>query len=321
MSAEEAIKEKDAGNAAYKKKDFEIAHKHYDKAIELDPHNISFLTNKAAAYYEENKCTECIAVCERAVELGREHRADYKIIAKALGRIGSAYAKLEKPDQALVYYNKSLSEFRDPAILSKKNDIQKIVKEMERKAYINPELAVEEKNKGNACFKSGDFPTAIKHYTEALKRDPDNAVLYSNRAACYTKLMEFQMAVSDCEKCNEKDPSNIKGYIRKGAALTAMRELGRAAKAYEEAMRLDPSNEEAKQGYIMASRQSNANPEERRKQAMNDPEIQAILSDPGMRLILEQMSQDPKSAQEHLKNTDVRDKIMKLVDSGIVQMR
>lgn len=41
-----------------------------------------------------------------------------------------------------------------------------------------------------------------------------------------------------------------------------------------------------------------SNPEEARKKALNDPEIQAILNDPAMRLILEQMSQDPKSAQE-----------------------
>jgi len=54
---------------------------------------------------------------------------------------------------------------------------------------------------------------------------------------------------------------------------------------------------------------------------MNDPEVQAILSDPGMRLILEQMQNDPKSAGEHLKNPDVKAKLMKLVDSGIVQMR
>jgi stress-induced-phosphoprotein 1 len=167
----------------------------------------------------------------------------------------------------------------------------------------------------------GDWPTAIQHYTEALKRDPNNAVLYSNRAACFIKLMEFQMAIGDCDKCIEKDPKNVKGYIRKGAALTAIHEAGRAARAYEEAMRLDPKNEEARQGYILASRSSNANPEEKRKQAMNDPEIQAILGDPGMRLILEQMSNDPKSAQEHLKNEEVREKLMKLVDAGIVQMR
>ena len=43
----QAVEEKERGNAAYKKRDFIIALEHYDKAIELDPTNVTFLTNKA----------------------------------------------------------------------------------------------------------------------------------------------------------------------------------------------------------------------------------------------------------------------------------
>lgn len=42
----EALKEKEAGNAAYKARDFQNAIAHYDKAIELDDSDISFLTNR-----------------------------------------------------------------------------------------------------------------------------------------------------------------------------------------------------------------------------------------------------------------------------------
>ncbi len=41
-----AQKEKEAGNAAYKARKFEEAVAHYDKAIELDETDISFLTNR-----------------------------------------------------------------------------------------------------------------------------------------------------------------------------------------------------------------------------------------------------------------------------------
>lgn len=43
----QALKEKDAGNEAYKKKDFQKALEHYDKAIEIDPANMTFYSNKA----------------------------------------------------------------------------------------------------------------------------------------------------------------------------------------------------------------------------------------------------------------------------------
>ena len=47
LTLAQALGEKDKGNAAYKKKDFTAALEHYDRAIELDPDNITFLTNKA----------------------------------------------------------------------------------------------------------------------------------------------------------------------------------------------------------------------------------------------------------------------------------
>ena len=44
--------------------------------------------------------------------------------------------------------------------------------------------------------------------------------------------------------------------------------------------------------------QENSDPEAVRKRAMENPEIQAILADPAMRLILEQMQKDPNALRE-----------------------
>ncbi|KAI3422130.1 Hsp90 cochaperone [Globodera pallida] len=321
MASEQALKAKERGNEAYKKKDFATAHKHYDEAIKLCPTNITFYSNKAAVFFEEGKFDECIEMCNKAVEVGRENRADYSLMAKAYARMANCYKMKKDLKQALHFYEKALSECRDPDIVKKHKELEKEVKELENKAYIDPELSDKEKNMGNEFFKKGDYPGAMKHYNEAIRRNPQNAVLYSNRAACFTKLMEFQRAIDDCDLCLKKDPTFVKAYIRKGAALSAMREYGRAQRAYEDALQLDPTNREAREGLHTCMRSNDENPEKARERAMQDPEVQEILRDPGMRVLLEQMSQDPNAAREHLQNKDIFRKLMKLQEAGIIQMR
>ena len=78
----QALAEKELGNTAYKSKQFEAALQHYDRALELDPSNVALYTNKAAVYFEQQAWDRCLELCDQAVEAGREHHADYKLIAR-----------------------------------------------------------------------------------------------------------------------------------------------------------------------------------------------------------------------------------------------
>lgn len=313
-----ALQEKDLGNEYYKKKDFENALKHYQKAIQHDPTDITFYTNIAAVYFEQKEYEKCIKECEKAIEIGRENRADFKLIAKAFTRIGNAYKKMEQWKLAKTYYEKSMSEHRTPEIKTLLSEVERKISEEEKKAYIDPVKAEQEKELGNEYFKKGDYSTAVKHYTEAIKRNPDDPKLYSNRAACYTKLAAFDLGLKDCDQCCKLDPKFIKGWIRKGKILQGMQQSSKALSAYQKALELDPSNAEALDGYRQCSTQLHSNPEEVRKRAMADPEVQSILRDPAMRCILEQMQQDPQALQDHLKNPDIAAKIQKLLESGLI---
>lgn len=316
----QALIQKDLGNDCYKKKEFDNAITHYEKAIEFDPTDITFYTNMAAVFFEQKEYEKCIKECEKAIEIGRENRADFKLIAKAFTRIGNAYKKMEQWKLAKTYFEKSMSEHRTPEIKTLLSEVERRIVEEERKAYIDPVKAEQEKELGNEYFKKGDYSTAVKHYTEAIKRNPDDSKLYSNRAACYTKLAAFDLGLKDCEQCCKLDPKFIKGWIRKEKILQGMQQPSKALTAYQKALELDPSNAEALEGYRSCSTQLNSNPEEVRKRAMSDPEVQQILRDPAMRCILEQMQQDPHALQDHLKNPEIAAKIQKLLESGLIAL-
>lgn len=330
----EAQKEKEAGNAAYKKKDFDTAIQHYSKALELDDEDVSFLTNRAAVYLEMGKYEDCIKDCDKAVERGRELRADYKMIARALTRKGTAMGKTAKCSKdyepVIETYQKALTEHRNPDTLKKLNEAEKAKKELEQQEYFDPNLADEEREKGNEYFKQQKYPEAIKHYTESIKRNPKNPKAYSNRAACYTKLGAMPEGLKDAEKCIELDPTFTKGYTRKGAVQFFMKEYEKALETYQEGLKHDANNQELLEGVRSCVRQINrtsrgdVTPEElkeRQAKAMADPEIQNILQDPVMRQVLVDFQDNPKAAQEHTKNPGVMDKIQKLISAGIVQMK
>ncbi|XP_014663578.1 PREDICTED: stress-induced-phosphoprotein 1-like [Priapulus caudatus] len=317
---EQAVKEKQLGNEAYKKKDFETALSHYARAIELNPTDISFYTNRAAVYYEQLHYDNCIKECEKAVEVGRESRADFKLIAKALGRIGNAYMKKEDYHKAATYFDKSLAEHRTTDALHRRQQAEKMRKETEAKAYINPEKSLEAKEQGNGFFKVGNYPDALKMYTEAILRNPEDSKLYSNRAACYTKLAEFNLGLKDCDMAIKLEPTFVRAYLRKANILMGLKNMSDAAKTFQKAIELDQNCQEALEGYKKCMMTTN-DPEEVKKRAMADPEIQKILADPAMRMILEQMQRDPRALEEHLKNPDVAQKIEKLFTSGLIQIR
>lgn len=77
-----------------------------------------------------------------------------------------------------------------------------------------------------------------------------------------------------------------------------MQQPAKAIAAFQKALDLDPSNSEALNGYRSCAAGGADDPQQVRARAMADPEVQSILRDPAMRLILEQMQNDPRALQE-----------------------
>ncbi|PYI16703.1 TPR-like protein [Aspergillus violaceofuscus CBS 115571] len=274
---EAADAEKKLGNDFYKKRDFDGAIEHYNKAWELHK-DITYLNNLGAAKFEKGDLQGAIETCQKAVEEGRELRADFK--AKA-----------------------------------------------EKEAYVDPAEAEKARELGQAKFQEGDWPAAVDAFTEMTKRAPEDPRGFSNRAAALIKLMAFPQAVQDCDEATKRDPKFIRAYMRKAQALVAMKEYNKALDVCTEASEHDDgthAREIEQQQQKCLDAQFSARAGETEQQTMeriqNDPEIMSILQDPIMQTILQQAKSDPAALQEHMKNSQVRMKIQKLMAAGVIRM-
>lgn len=327
----EAEAAKAQGNTLYKQRKFDEAIEQYNKAWELHK-DITFLNNRAAAEFEKGDYDAAIATCELAVEEGRSLRADYKLIAKSFARLGNCFLKKDDLELAAKYFDKSLTEHRTPDVLAKLRSTQKEIKVREAALYIDPEKAEEARLLGKEYFTKGDWPNAVKAYTEMVKRAPDDARGYSNRAAALAKLMSFPDAVEDCNKAIAKDPTFIRAYIRKANAQLAMKEYSHVIETLTEAREKDQELNGGKnvaeidQLYNKAASQrfsaiEGETPEQTMERVSRDPEIVSILQDPVMQGILGQARENPAALQDHMRNPAVSKKINTLIAAGVIRTR
>jgi stress-induced-phosphoprotein 1 len=322
-----AVAKKNEGNELYKAKDFGAAIIAYDEAIALDPKNMTFVSNKAAVYFTQRKWDECIAICDEAFAVGKEHFAPYEDKAKALTRKGKAYQMKGELATAIEIFKESLLEHQDKATerLLKTLELEK--RKADTLAYQNPELAEEAKQRGNDFFREREYGPAVTAYEEAVKRSPKDAPIRNNLAAALCKLMDFNGAKKHVDVALEIDPKYVKAWARKGDIAVLMKENHKALEAYRKGLALEPENKACMEGAMKVTQMINAGSanmtdEEKKERAahgMADPEIQNILTDPVIRQVLQDFNDNPSAAQAAMRDPGVSSKIEKLIAAGVVQ--
>lgn len=195
----EAIKNE--GNEFYKKRQFAQAIQKYDEALKLEENEINYINNKATVYFEMKDYDKCIEMCDLAIKKSSEGYYDYQKLGKALARKAGAKLALQEFDEAIELYKSSLLENNDPNVKDALKKAERFKREDEERKMIDPVKAEEHMNAGKELFMAGNFPGAVKEFTEGIRRNPNSTALYSNRSIAYIKLMEFAYALKDAEKC------------------------------------------------------------------------------------------------------------------------
>lgn len=110
IAKKEAEGLKAKGNEFYKKRDFEKALDFYQQAIDKDPEEITYYSNKAAVYFEMKDFDKCIEQCDKALETVKAGNYDYVKVAKAMARKANALLQQNKVDESIELYQKALLE-------------------------------------------------------------------------------------------------------------------------------------------------------------------------------------------------------------------
>lgn len=114
---EQAEGEKKLGTENYKKRQFDVAIEHYDKAWSMHK-DITYLTNKSAAQFEKGDYDGAIETCKIAIGEGREVLADFKTIAKYIHPsyiFRNLYSQLVGPSVVLALPTKSSATCHKPS--------------------------------------------------------------------------------------------------------------------------------------------------------------------------------------------------------------
>ncbi|CAG9317627.1 unnamed protein product [Blepharisma stoltei] len=314
-----AEEEKTLGNSAFGKKKWRVAMEHYDRAINLDPSEMTYINNKAACFFSIGEYQRCIELCDKALEIGKKNMADGKKIGRALSRKGHALEKLGRIDEAIDSLKLSLFEQNDDKVKFEVRDLERKKKKTVDDNYKNPGRAEENNLAANELFGEGDYEEAIKEYIECQKRLPNDINYLSNRAVCFIKLKQFYKALKDLDRILEIDHNHIQANIQKAFIHTVFKEYGKALECYEKVLQIDPDNQECKEGFKKVVRSLNfqidCSDEDRMKRSLLDTSIKHILCDPQLIEFLEKVNLN----KEQTTNPAILAAYAKLKEAGLLK--
>lgn len=100
-------------------------------------------------------------------------------------------------------------------------------------------MAEREKQKGNECFREGDYSRAAQYYSRSLEYRPAAPLVLCNRAQARIKLKQFDFAVEDCDAALRGDAKLVKAWVRRATARVALGRFAEAIPDLETAAQLD----------------------------------------------------------------------------------
>ncbi|KAH0791747.1 TPR Domain containing protein [Histomonas meleagridis] len=234
----EAEDEKNLGNADFRRGDYDSAMEHYNKAISIDPTNMIYYTNISSVHTKQNRFLDAIEICEKAIQIGRDHNASKDMISRAYQKIATNQSALGNIDKAIEALEMSLQEKESREIEREKERLEQILKALTKE---NDESYEQYQEKGIDEEKKGNVIDAIDNFTKAINNGDKNEDVFIRRADLFVKIGEFKRCLSDYESVIEMNPS-AEMLRKKANCLFFMGEFEKTKEFYQKAIEADPED-------------------------------------------------------------------------------
>ncbi|CAK0818956.1 unnamed protein product [Prorocentrum cordatum] len=156
MASEEAEAHKEKGNAAFKEKKFDEAVKHYNKAINLDPSNAAYYSNRSGAWSSKGSHDSALNDAEKCLQIDPG-------FVKGYSRKGKALFDMQRWDEAETAYQEGLA--KDPSNAGCKQGVADV-----GNAKLAREAAARSRSQSSGGGIFGNIKNMVSQPSKLLKR-------------------------------------------------------------------------------------------------------------------------------------------------------
>jgi len=234
------------GNSYRAIKQFENAIKNYERAIELNPDYADAHYNLGLCNQVFGKIADAVSGYKCAIAINPAHMDAYY-------NLGLAHQELKQSKDAIVCYTKVISikgSFVE-VLFNRANAYKDLlmheeaISDYQKAIEMRPDFLAAYNNYGNALINIKKYEAAKKMYEKAIELQPDYADAFHNLGNAFKGLKQLDQALASVERAIAIKPSYAEAYNTHGSVLRAKRRIADAIKSFEKAISIKPNFEEA----------------------------------------------------------------------------
>ena len=240
--------------AFHKKGELAQAHRLYEDLLKEQPRHVEALHFLGVLAYQSNNPQKAVELIGLAIDINPDQADFYSnrgLALQDLRRLDEALASYDnalalEPEYAEAYCNRG-------NVLKDLNQLTEALASYARAIVIKPDFAQAYSNQGNVLKDLKRFDEALASYACALALNPGYAEAHANRGVALKGLMRLPEALASLDCALALNPGYAEAYSHRGVVLNDLKRLDEALASYACALALKPDYAEAysNQGVVL----------------------------------------------------------------------